>query len=92
MILNRYHKPKPARMPPRPRLRGRAAFLVIFGDKVRRYRIAQGRTQKEFAKKIGVHRTYLTEIELGARNPTLIIIIKIARACQVSVGQLLRNI
>ena len=45
-------------------------------------------TQEVFADLSGLHRTYVSGIERGDRNPTLDIILKIARALQCSPSDL----
>lgn len=51
-----------------------------FGIEVRRKRAELGLTQDEFADISGLHRTYISGIERGARNPTLDIVFRIAIA------------
>jgi transcriptional regulator with XRE-family HTH domain len=63
-----------------------------FGRNVIARRLAQGLTQEEFAKKAGVHRTYLGEIETGVRNPSLKIIFQLARASKVRVADLMKGL
>ncbi len=42
-----------------------------FGSRVRELRRAQGLSQEELADRAGLHRTYLSGIERGQRNPSL---------------------
>ncbi|MFT0878718.1 helix-turn-helix transcriptional regulator [Rhodopseudomonas sp. G2_2311] len=51
-----------------------------FGLEVRRRRVELGVTQEQFAELSGLHRTYISGIEQGDRNPTLDIVFTIARA------------
>ncbi len=46
-------------------------------------------TQEEFADISGLHRTYISGIERGERNPTLDIIFQLARALKCAPGDLL---
>jgi DNA-binding XRE family transcriptional regulator len=55
-------------------------------------RWAQGLTQEQFARKVGVHQTYLAEIERGERNPSLKIIYRIARAFKVRMADLMKGL
>lgn len=41
------------------------------GANIRRHRKHEGLTQEEFARRVGVHRTYLGGLERGERNLTL---------------------
>ena len=56
---------------------------VLLGNNVRRLREAKGWSQEVFAEKANLHRTYISGIERGIRNPTLTIIFKIADALGV---------
>jgi transcriptional regulator with XRE-family HTH domain len=63
-------------------------FTGELGEAIRQQRSALGISQEELAKRSGLHRTYVSDIERGARNPTVGSIQKIARALQVSVAKL----
>jgi len=52
-------------------------------------RLQLGLTQEELAWRSNLHRTYIADIERGARNLTLRSIENLANALQVTVGQLL---
>ena len=62
------------------------------GLNVRRFREEQGLSQEAFADHCGLHRTYISGIERGVRNPTVVILDKIAKALRVSPGALLDTI
>lgn len=53
------------------------------GKNMRLLREARGLSQEAFADLCGLHRTYLSGVERGTRNPTLAVIERIARALQV---------
>lgn len=55
---------------------------------LRKLRQAKGLSQEEFADAAGLHRTYISDLERGARNPTIMVVERIARALQVSFGDL----
>ena len=59
------------------------------GLNLRRLREEQGFSQESFADHCGLHRTYISGIERGVRNPTVLILDKIAKALKVPAGQLL---
>lgn len=59
------------------------------GSNVKRLRLAMGLSQEEFAHLAGVHRTYVSDIELGKRNPTIEIVEQLAAALEVKAGSLL---
>ncbi len=50
------------------------------GLNVKRLREAQGISQEDLADRAGVHRTYVSGVERGVRNPTITVLEKIARA------------
>ena len=60
-----------------------------FGQNVRAMRLEQGRSQEQFAFDAGIHRTYVSGVERGARNPSLSVIERFAKALDVSPGELL---
>ena len=62
------------------------------GLNLKRLREDQGFSQESFADHCGLHRTYISGIERGVRNPTVLILDKIARALKVPAGQLLDDV
>jgi len=59
------------------------------GLNLKKLREEQGYSQESFADHCGLHRTYISGIERGVRNPTVVILDKLARALKVQAGQLL---
>jgi transcriptional regulator with XRE-family HTH domain len=59
------------------------------GRNVRRLRQERGWSQEAFADEAGIHRTYVSDIERGARNPTIVVLEQLARPFGVSPGRLL---
>ena len=55
-----------------------------FGKKVRELRESKGWSQEDFADASNLHRTYISGIERGVRNPTLTVVWQIAKALEVS--------
>ncbi|WP_395816139.1 helix-turn-helix domain-containing protein [Devosia sp.] len=47
---------------------------------MKRLREAQGISQEDLADRAGVHRTYVSGVERGVRNPTVTVLEKIAGA------------
>jgi transcriptional regulator with XRE-family HTH domain len=56
---------------------------------LRALRHKTGLSQEAFADEVGLHRTYVSGLERGNRNPTISIIEKLARTLGVSAGRLL---
>ncbi len=62
------------------------------GETVKTLRRHLGLTQEELAWRAKLHRTYVADIERGARNVTLRSIESLAQALQMTVGELLSNV
>jgi len=58
------------------------------GLNVRRLRRARGWSQEEFAERAGLHRTYVSGVERGVRNPTITIVERLAEALEATIGEL----
>lgn len=65
--------------------------LIQFGNKVREKRLKSNLSQEEFARKAGVHRTYIGMIERAEKNITLTNIEKIARALGIEISDLFKR-
>ena len=70
----------------------RARSLTSFGQNVRKLRGASGFTQERLADKADLDPTYISGIERGVRNPTLLIIARLAKALGVSLSDLCKGI
>lgn len=62
---------------------------VKVGRNVKRLRKEKGLSQEQFAFDADLHRTYISDIERGNRNPTVTVLEKIAIALDVKPGVLL---
>ena len=60
------------------------------GLNLKRIRKERGWSQEEFAFESGLHRTYISGIERGARNPTIVILARLAETLHVAVEQLVK--
>lgn len=60
----------------------------VFGNRVRELRIGMGLSQEAFADKCGIDRTYISGIERGVRNPTLVVIYAIAEGLEIDLSHL----
>ena len=61
------------------------------GRNVRRLRRDIGWSQEELAFESGLHRTYISDIERGARNPTILVLDDLAKALKVTPSVLLKH-
>ncbi len=59
------------------------------GLNLKRFRQELGLSQENFAFKAGLHRTYISGIERGVRNPTILVLEEIALALGVPSARLL---
>ncbi len=60
-------------------------LLKSFGKHVKAIRLSQNISQEELALKADLDRTYISGIERGLRNVSLINIVKLANALNISV-------
>lgn len=67
----------------------RVDIRVRLGRNVRSLREERGWSQEDYADRADIHRTYVSDIERGQRNPTVTVIEKLARPFGVSPGILL---
>lgn len=65
------------------------SIIARFGASVRKLRFRLGISQETLAERADLHRTYIADIERGARNVTLRSIDRLAKALEVSTPDLL---
>ena len=63
--------------------------VIKFGKNLKKERLKKSLSQGDVARILGVHRTYISGLERGARNPSLITVQKVARALGVRVKNLI---
>lgn len=63
-------------------------IMVRFGQAVRKIRRNQGISQEELAERCSLHRTYISDVELGKRNISLENIERIAISLNKSLVEL----
>jgi XRE family aerobic/anaerobic benzoate catabolism transcriptional regulator len=64
-------------------------FIVQMGKKIRKIRIARGLKQGEVAEAIGVTRSYISAIETGIPNSTILVLYRLAHLFKVRLSDLL---
>ena len=62
------------------------------GANVRRIRLARDLSQEAVAEMMGVDRAYISALELGRRNPTVITLWHVAQALGVTLGELVAEV
>lgn len=65
---------------------------ILFGRAVRRYREKLGLSQEVFADVAGIHRTYVSSIERGKVQVSIGIADQLARALQVPLSRIWRDL
>lgn len=65
---------------------------ILFGEAVRRKRLDLGLSQEEFADRGGIHRTYVSSIELGKVQVSIRIASKLAEALDVPLSEIWKDI
>tara|TARA_R110001592_G_scaffold222022_1_gene477044 strand:- start:7347 stop:7556 length:210 start_codon:yes stop_codon:yes gene_type:complete len=61
------------------------------GHNVKRFRLKLGVSQEELAFECGLHRTYVSGVERGVRNPTVRALENLAKGLKVPVWRLLEE-
>ena len=59
------------------------------GKNIRRLREEKGWSQEDYADRAGIHRSYVSDIERGRRNPTITVVEKLAKPFGIGAGRLL---
>jgi transcriptional regulator with XRE-family HTH domain len=67
-----------------------AAILRAFGKALRAEREARGLSQEELGFRSEVHRTYISELERGIKNPSFTTLHRLARALRTTKAALVR--
>jgi transcriptional regulator with XRE-family HTH domain len=68
----------------------REKILGTFGKRLQKLRTEQGLSQEKLAEIAEFDRTYISLLERGIRNPTLINIFRLAKALNISPDKLIK--
>jgi transcriptional regulator with XRE-family HTH domain len=68
------------------------AVRKAFGQRLRSLRKQRGYSQEVLAERADLHFTYVSSVERGARNISLVNIVRLARALKVSPASLFQDI
>lgn len=66
--------------------------LIFIGLRVKNQRNFLGISQEELAERTSLDRTYISLLERGKRNPSLLTLIKVAKGLETSVSTLTKDI
>lgn len=69
----------------------KSEILLKYGQVVRKIRLEKGISQETLADLSGLHRTYMSDVELGKRNVSLENIDRIANALDVSISEIFKQ-
>ena len=67
-------------------------ILIRYGQAVRKVRLEQGISQEELADRCGLHRTYISDVELGKRNISLENIERIALSLDKTLSEIFKEV
>lgn len=63
--------------------------VQLLGENVRYYRKLKGMTQEQLAADAGMERSYVSDLERGTRNPSVLALGRLAHALNVEPNKLL---
>lgn len=63
----------------------------IFGRRLRQLRLAREWTQEQLAEAAGITSTYTSDLERGEKTPSLLILLRLSRAFDIPVAELLED-
>src|SRR3989338_4499171 len=63
--------------------------IIKFGKKLKKVRLEKDLSQGDVARILGVHRTYISGLERGVRNPSLLTVQKVAKALGIKSKELI---
>jgi transcriptional regulator with XRE-family HTH domain len=74
-----------------PRRRHHENVATVFGRRIRQLRNARGWSQERLAERASLDRSYIAGIEVGARNPSLKAVARLADALDVRLPELFQE-
>ena len=66
--------------------------LVLLGKRIQFLRKQKGMSQEDLALECGINKNYLSDLERGRRNPSLIILDKICYGLEIDLATLFKGI
>ncbi|OIK21123.1 helix-turn-helix domain-containing protein [Bacillus amyloliquefaciens] len=67
------------------------ALLIDLGKRIRDLRERKGYSQEILGFKAGLHRNYISKLELAQKNPTYTTLIKLSIALEVNIEELIKR-
>lgn len=65
---------------------------IVFGEVIRFYREKQDCSQERFAERAGIHRTYVSSIELGKVQVSIAVAQKLAEALELPLSKIWKEV
>jgi transcriptional regulator with XRE-family HTH domain len=72
-------------------LLGQLIFMQRFGEKIYQLRTQRGLTLTDLGNRLGVHNTFVSQLEKGRKVPNAEMILKMADTFNVTTDQLMRD-
>lgn len=66
--------------------------LKALAKAVRHFREQANISQEELAERAGIDRTYVSGLERGIRNPSLLVLVKVAKGLGITLAKLIQAI
>ncbi len=66
--------------------------LDRLGKKLRELRLAKGLSQEKVANKAQLHSTYISQVECGKRNITILALIRICGVLEISLEEIVQEL
>ena len=66
--------------------------LRALGLRLRQLREARGLTQEHLGEKAELDQTYLSGVERGTRNPSLVVLSRVAKALKLTLSELMEGV
>ena len=73
-------------------INNRLQVLKLFGAALKEKRMELGISQVELADRSCLDRTYISMLETGKRNPSLINLIRLSASLEITISELLGNL
>ena len=70
----------------------RPKLLKVLGHRIRSLRREQGLSQEALGEKAGLHRTYISSLENGSRNVSILTLASVAASLDVKIRDLCQGI
>jgi transcriptional regulator with XRE-family HTH domain len=67
-------------------------LLTALGQRIRELREAKSLTQERLGEKAELEQAYLSDVERGIRNPSVLVVGRVAGALQISLSELFKGV